>query len=148
MARFAPMKRYLILLIIPFVLFACDDPRQKVIELQEEVMEIHDSSMVKMDAIYTQISQLRKLHEQVAGDSLNPNPDLSERILDAITDLKKADDGMMDWMAKYRAPAEDADIEESMQYLEVEKKNIVEVDLRIDESLENGQTLLDKESSK
>ncbi len=141
------MKRYWIFLIAPLIIVACSNPRQKVVELQEEVMVIHDSSMVKMDAIYTQIAQLRKLQEAVSGDNANPDSLLNDEILSAITDLRKADDGMMDWMANYKAPTEEADIEESMQYLEAEMERIKEVDREIDKSLENGQTILDRESS-
>lgn len=146
MSRFAPMKRYWILLIIPFLFFACNDPWEKVVKLEEEVMVVHDSSMVKMDAIYTQISQLRKLQE-AGEDTVDVDQAWNEKVLGAIADLRRADDGMMDWMANYKAPEKGADVEESTTYLEVEMKKITEVDLEIDESLKNGQSVLDEANS-
>lgn len=110
-------------------------------------MVVHDSSMVKMDAIYTQISQLRKLQE-TGEDTVAIDQAWNEKVLTAITDLRKADDGMMDWMANYKAPEKGADVDESMAYLEVEMKSITEVDLEIDKSLKNGQSVLDEANSK
>ncbi len=147
MSSFTRMKQYWVCLVVSLIMIACNNPRREMIELQEEVMAIHDSSMVKMDAIYRQIAQLRKLQEHPGRDPVNSDSILTEEILDAITKLRTADDGMLDWMANYKAPTENADVEESIQYLETERQRIKEVDRRINESLENGQAILDRENS-
>ena len=150
------MNRYWILLVLPLFLFACEGkqnsgnekgevkeqvetPKSPREQLYDEVMVIHDESMLKMGDIYARISDLKELN----ADSLNPSP-YKEEILDAITDLRQADDGMMDWMAQFKEPGEEVANEEAMAYLEEEKKKIVAVDEAIDESLSQGQALIEK----
>lgn len=138
------MKRYWFLALISLVLLSCGNSRQEVADLEEEVMAIHDSSMVKMDAIYNRISKLKKANDALEADSTQPNEALSAEITAAMADLRSADDAMMDWMAAYKAPTEDAPAEESIVYLEAEKISITQVDQQIDASIEQADRILSK----
>ena len=156
MPSFAPMNRFWIFLVLPLFLIACDGKQESGNEIGEigeqeetskspreqlydEVMVIHDESMLKMGDIYARISDLKAL----SADSLNHSP-YKEEILAAITGLRKADDGMMDWMAQFKEPGEEVPSEEAMTYLAEEKGKIIAVDKAIDESLEQGQSLIEK----
>lgn len=125
-------------------MIACSDSGQEVKDLNEVVLDLHDSSMVKMDAIYDQMARLRKAKESLAADSLNPSTELQAEIMQALGQLQAADDGMMDWMNDYKAPDKEAPAEESLKYLKEQKKSIEEVDLNIDNSLKNGENVLIK----
>lgn len=121
---------------------ACDNSAHQVAELEEEVMAIHDSSMVKMDAIYSRISQLKKATAAIQADSTQPDDGRNNNIIEAMVDLRSADDAMMDWMAAYKAPAKDAPAEESISYLEAEKISITKVNQQIDTSIDQADKVL------
>jgi len=138
------MKRYWLLTLISLVWLSCGNAGQQVADLEEEVMAIHDSSMVKMDAIYTRISKLKKAGAALEADSTQSNEARKGEIMSAMADLRSADDAMMDWMAAYKAPTEDAPADESILYLEAEKISITKVDQQIDASIEQADRVLSK----
>ena len=86
--------------------------------LEIEVMAIHDEVMPKMGDLHVAKKNLRKLISETNSDSLNTI------ILDLITDLENADEGMMSWMHEYKVPNNDP---EKTVYLEKEKVNITKV---------------------
>lgn len=135
------MNLRLFVLLLPLFLFAaCSGGGKSLDELHEEVMVVHDEAMLKMDAIYTAIADLRKLDaERGSGDSL-----LHEQIVGAIVDLQQADDAMMDWMRAYKRPAEDAPYGDGAAYLEAELQKIHAVGAQIDSSLNQALTLTTK----
>lgn len=138
------MRQYLVALLLLISLSACTDSYQQVLDKHDAVMVIHDEAMAKMDLIYDQISSLRERQKQLnGGDSLS-DPASQTEILDAIVKLQHADDEMMDWMAEYAKPGEDAELEKSLAYLESEKGKIEVVAKQIDEALEQGEMVLEK----
>lgn len=138
------MKRWLLSLLTVMLLFGCENKQQQVKDLNTEVMDIHDSAMVKMDAIYAQISKLRQAEELVAGDSAGPDAELEAEVAKSIGMLQAADDGMMDWMAAYEPPQEDADPDRNLRYLKEQKRSIISVAEDIDLSLEYAREVLSK----
>ena len=86
--------------------------------LEIEVMAIHDEVMPKMGDLHVAKKSLRKLIVDTNTDSLNTI------ILDLITDLDNADEGMMSWMHDYKVPGKDP---EKTIYLEKEKVSITKV---------------------
>ncbi len=121
-----------------------NDPWTKVTALNDEVMDIHDSSMVKMDAIYDRISALREIEKGVDPDGANENNAVRESVLEAIGRLQKADDAMMDWMRYYQPPEKEAPVDSTMAYLEKQKESIISVDVQIDESLNYADEILEQ----
>jgi hypothetical protein len=91
---------------------ACD---KKEKSLYDQVMDIHDEVMPKMDDI-------QKLRKQMK-DSLANNPDFSiekkTEIEGAISDLETARKSMMDWMHNFNPP-EQTDKEAFQKYMETE----------------------------
>ena len=94
-----------------------EDPNQA---LYEQVMEIHDEVMPKMEDIYKIKSQLQ---EQIAN-----SPDMvvgkREKIEKMIKELDSANNLMMDWMHQFNPLPDSADEEESRAYLESQMEKI------------------------
>ncbi len=109
-------------------------------ELVREVMVIHDEVMPKMDDIHRTQKQLR---EQKNGTT---NLILKQEIDDHVQALEQAGEGMMDWMANLKLPAENdtRTHEEIMTYLEVQKVEIQHVSDDMKGSIAAGKELLEK----
>lgn len=96
------------------MLVACGKKEQSAEKsLYDQVMDIHDEVMPKMEDI-------QKLRKQLK-DSLANNPDLAmekkTEIEDAIKDLEAARKSMMDWMHQF-SPPEQTDKEAFQKYME------------------------------
>jgi hypothetical protein len=137
------MKKLAFAVLLTLGFASCMESGKEVENLQSEVLELHDTAMVKTDAIYAMIDNLKELKGVAETDSLNPSPMLIVQILDGITQLRKADDAMMDWMANFETVEKDAPVDESLAYLQQQKTSILEVDSLIDNSLKNGREILD-----
>ncbi len=138
------MKQFFLLCMATMLLVACTKHNEKVEALHKEVMEGHDVAMEKMGDIYDQVSKLRDLEEKVTEGGGDEAGEWLPRITIAINQLQVADDAMMDWMAEYKKPDADKPLEESLSYLESEKKKIADVDLIMDASLAESKHLLEK----
>ena len=79
---------------ILLLLASCSDPKAEEKKLSEEVMTAHDRSMMLMDEMNT--LEL-KLTDVLKKDSLQPTA------VNALKDLKSANEGMMDWMHGFNA---------------------------------------------
>jgi hypothetical protein len=96
-----------------------DNPNEA---LYNEVMDIHDEVMPKMQNLYT----LKKsLQDKMANPNLTEveKTELQNRILrlDSVSQL------MMDWMHKFEPLPDSADREEAREYLESEMEKIKKV---------------------
>lgn len=76
-----------------------------------EVMAIHDAVMPEMTTLHDLKTRLKQVE----------TPQTRDRILAEISRIDKADEAMMDWMAKFDVPAEE---EAANQYLAAEKVKI------------------------
>ena len=102
------MKINLLLISGVFLATACQNEEQAQVEtLEKEVMMIHDAVMPKMgelvaleNAIRKQISQTDSLLKITPNDSALQQ--LLEQSIHLSSQLKQADDAMMDWMHNYR----------------------------------------------
>jgi hypothetical protein len=102
------MKINLLLISGVFLVSACQNEEQaKVEKLEKEVMMIHDAVMPKMGELVTLEGSISKKITHL--DSLlqiTPNDTaLQQSLKQSLTlasQLKKADEGMMDWMHKYK----------------------------------------------
>lgn len=116
------MKNYVNLIIVVFLIcilqFRCTDPNAEVVQLEEEVIAIHDEVMPKM----TDIHQLKKGLQS----KLSPEVD-SNRLLNLILELEQADEAMMSWMDQYDAPDLTQPKEQNMLYLNQQKEKMIEV---------------------
>lgn len=92
-------------------------------KLYNEVMDVHDEAMEKMDRIHALKTSIREKIQK------NPNLPAAERQkLDALySKLDSANDGMMDWMHKFKPLPDSTGEEKARQYLENEMKRVTKV---------------------
>jgi hypothetical protein len=102
------MKINPLLLIGVWLVTACQNEKQTQLDtLEKDVMMIHDAVMPKMGEL---VALENDIHRQIAQtDSLlkiTPNDSALQQLLEQSihlsSQLKKADDAMMDWMHRYR----------------------------------------------
>jgi len=148
----------LILLVISLLLVSCGTVERggtnkneawalsvNAADLYQVVGEKHDTAMLLMSNIEGVRNKLRVEMKVAAIDSLR-----KDSILTLLTGLKKADDGMMNWMhefksteldeAEYQAMSE-ADI---LAYLKEEEQKIEKVHVDMVESIKSGNTFLEQ----
>ncbi|MCC6725593.1 MAG: hypothetical protein IT258_13885 [Saprospiraceae bacterium] len=104
--------------------------------LKDEVFAIHDEVMPKMSDIVALKGKLLDM----AADSTKA---LEAKA--AISQLEKAEEGMMDWMNNFQQPdklRETKQHEEIMAYLESEKQRIAAVREAMNNSIKTGQRIL------
>ena len=136
----------LALVVVALLVSACrpaSDGTMSPEELYGAVMEIHDISMLKIDSIYIQIKALRDRHAILEQDSISDHNLRKKEIMEAITQLKNADDEMMDWMKQIKQP--EFEDPAAGEYLRAQRLSIIEVDNKIDESLKHATYVLNKE---
>lgn len=128
---------------------ACSNPQKDQAEkLEKEVMMIHDAVMPKMgelisleSAISKRIAQLDSITQSTPTDSLSHS--LLKNALLLSSQLKKADDGMMDWMHRYKGDSlKKLAPEEAIKALTHEKINIEQVSDDMLKSIEDAQKFL------
>lgn len=138
------MKYLKLLLMVPIFMFSCGEATPEEIEentLHESLYAVHDEVMPEMSTINRISRGLRKVKESTKLDSLQRN-----QFQSALTNLEKADEGMMDWMHNYKKPSKwrgEKTHEEIMDYLNVEMEKISSVKQLMESSIKEGQTLLD-----
>lgn len=143
------MKKHLLAIGVSFLLFACNKDSDKVLELEGEVMRIHDDVMPQMDDIMTLKSKLSKKilsmdslqNEGIAGNNL-----AQERIkaTEINQKLNESDKLMMDWMREYRGDsAKKLNPKEAILYFENQKNKIVEVKEFATKNIQEAKTFLD-----
>ncbi|MCF2447391.1 viral A-type inclusion protein [Dyadobacter sp. CY345] len=143
------MKQYILVLAISCLLFSCNKDADKVLELESEVMRIHDDVMPQMDDIMTLKSKLSKKiiqmdslqNEGIAGNNL-----AQERIkaTEINQKLNESDKLMMDWMHAYRGDsAKKLKPTEAIQYFEAQKDKIVSVKEITSKNIQEAKAFLD-----
>ena len=143
------VKKYILPLAIVCTFLACNKDADKVLELEGEVMTIHDDVMPQMDDIMTLKSKLSKKilrmdslqNEGVAGNTI-----AEERIkaTEINQKLNESDKLMMDWMHEYRGDsAKKLKPQEAILYFEAQKKKIIEVKEVTSKNIQEAKTFLD-----
>ncbi len=129
------MKKLLIFICLVSLFSAC---REKS-TLEQEVIAVHDEVMPKLG----ELNKDRRNLQDILKNTTDEN--VKAELLQAITALEKADDGMMDWMADWKVPS---NVEEQKPYLEKEIIRIKKVKTDMLESMENAKILKEKYSTK
>ena len=142
------MKKHLSILGLAAVLFSCGQDKDKVIELEGEVMAIHDDVMPRMDEIMTLKSQLSKKivkMDSLQNEGISGNTLAEERMkaVDLNQKLNESDKLMMEWMHTYRGDsAKNLKPAEAVLYFETEKKKIEDVKQITIKSIKDAQEFL------
>ncbi|SKB52376.1 viral A-type inclusion protein [Dyadobacter psychrophilus] len=144
--------KYPILSLLAMVLLAScgqEAKKDKVTELEAEVMTIHDEVMPQMDQIMTLKSQLSKKiqhMDSLQNEGISSNTIAEERIkaVDLNQKLNESDKLMMSWMHSYRGDsAKKLAPEGAVAYFEKEKEKILEVKQLTLKSIQEAQTFLE-----
>lgn len=134
------MKRYLILLALPLVLFsACQggsSPETEKTELEAKVLHIHDEAMTRMGDILKLRRSLRTMRDTLETQQADTS---SLRVLEQeLSGLEQADEAMRQWMRQYSSP-DTLQHEQAMQYLQNELKKIERVQTIMDSTISAAQ---------
>lgn len=109
-----------------------DNPNQA---LYDQVMEVHDEVMPKMDDI---MKLKRELQDKIAN-----SPDMvverKEQLEKVIANLDSASNAMMSWMHEFNPLPDSVDQEKAREYLESEMERIRKVKTLTLESIEKAK---------
>lgn len=149
------MKKTYLFIIISIVALSCTSPNNTTNEVEDEpkadeqirddlyqeVIEVHDIAMLKMQTIVNLKSLA--LNE---SDSLRELGDesLAERIAlleKSQMDLEEANKSMMEWMRSFRPPADTISHNMAMDYLRSEQDKIAIVNSQMDQAIEAAKAL-------
>ena len=111
-----------------------DNPNQA---LYDQVMDIHDEVMPKMEDIY----QLKKELQEKIADSKDMAEDKKQELELLVTQLDSAERLMMDWMHHFNPLPDSADQEKARAYLESEIEKIKKVKELMNESIEKAKEI-------
>lgn len=98
--------------------------------LYNQVMDIHDEVMPKMEDLYNIKKDLKAKAEAATGEE-KAKLELRVAKIDSASQL------MMDWMHEFNPPADTADLESSRAYLEGEMEKVKRVKDAIEETLKS-----------
>lgn len=130
-------KTFLIGILILSIVASCKQSNQ-VEDLQNEVMSIHDEVMPEMGTLMNLKKQLK--------DTISHLDSTNQPVADSLTliveQLEEADEAMMQWMRNYSPPSEEISQEEALQYLQLKKKEILEVKEKINNSEASARAAL------
>jgi len=132
------MKNVLLFLLTVILASACNDDKKQVESLQKETETIHDEAMKDM-AEMNRVA--RAIKEFMISATMTPEQ--SSTFTTALTNIGNAENGMMTWMANYKAPT-DQPAAEAIKYLQEQKKLIEKNRVEIKAATEAGQKLLQK----
>ena len=125
------MKKLILFLCLVGLITSCKEKST----LEKEVMAIHDEVMPKLG----ELNKDRKVLQSILISSNDET--VKATLLEAISALEKADDGMMDWMAEWKVPSEPTAQE---AYLKKEMVRITQVKTDMLESMKNAKLLKEK----
>ncbi len=108
--------------------------------LYDQVMDIHDEVMPKMQDLYAlKLELLEKL-----AQSPNLETYKKEELQRAISDLDSTSNAMMDWMHNFNPLPDSTNQEAAREYLETEMESIKKVRALTNETLERAKAIKEK----
>ncbi|MCE7040970.1 viral A-type inclusion protein [Dyadobacter sp. CY312] len=144
------MRKIVLVLTLTTAIFGCGQDKDKVMELEGEVLTIHDDVMPKMDEIMTLKMQLSKKIVQLdslQNEGITGNTLAEERMkaVDLNQKLNESDKLMMGWMNEYRGDsAKKLKAVDAIAYFENEKTKIEEVKQITLKSINEAKSFLEK----
>lgn len=125
-----------LLLVIPFLVWGCGPKTTDNQQLYEEVMEIHDEVMPKMNDIYKLKEELKKI-----ASASNTPEDKKKAIESAILNLDSASEGMMVWMRNFNPLPDSLGEDNAREYLKDQKKKVNKVKEDMLKAIDKAKTL-------
>lgn len=146
-------NRCFLFFFVTLLAFSCGSPAKfgkKDIKTQEEawaqMMEGHDIVMPLMNDLYQASSKLKALAEDARVEASDFHP----RAKEALANIEKAEDGMMEWMGSIKDNPIDAvrarydDHAAVMAFIDKETTNIEQVAKDMQESLAAAKALINE----
>ncbi len=128
-------------IIIIIVVAACQSDQDKKIQvLKNDIQVLHDEVMPKMAEIADLEGKVKAQLDNLIADSLS-DENAALECQEILADLKKADEGMMQWMGAYQMELNGTP-EEQIDYLQEEKAKIEMVKNDILSAIERGHYAL------
>ena len=119
------------------ILCACsseNNPQLQRENLEQQVLAVHDTAMAKMGDIYKLRKNLRSLRDTLEAQAQTDSTILHNLQLH-IRLLNQADEAMMAWMRQYKAPTEEQENEQAINYLQQELVKIEKVQTLMDSTI-------------
>ena len=118
------------------ILGACTSEKTEVnrAELEQQVLAVHDSAMAKMGDIYKLRKNLLSLRDSLEAQTQTDSIVLNKLQLH-IQSLNQADESMMAWMRQYKAPAENQENEQAINYLQHELVKVQKLQTLMDSTI-------------
>lgn len=136
------IKPSLMGILILLIVASCAKVNQ-VENLKKEGMSIHDEVMPEMGTLIN----LKKQLKDKANRLDSADQPMTDSLALLIQQLEEADEAMMQWMRNYQAPSEEMSQEEAMEYLQLKKKEILEVKKKISNSEASAQAVLQNKTN-
>jgi Mg2+ and Co2+ transporter CorA len=114
-----------------------DNPNQA---LYDQVMDIHDEVMPKMEDMY----KLKKDLQDKIANSPAMVEEQKKELEGMIANLDSASNAMMDWMHNFNPLPDSVDQEAAREYLENEMERIKKVRDQTNETIEKAKTIAEK----
>jgi len=134
--KYIAMKKILCLAALLVVFASCDDSKEQIKTLKKETMDIHDEAM-------KDLADMNRVNRQLKDYMIVAlmTPEQSQQFSTVLGNMKKAEDGMMSWMAEYKDPKEMPG-QEAIAYLQDQKQKITTNRDDIRAALEAGKKLI------
>jgi len=143
-------KIYLYFLVFSFSLVGCQKKEvseeaitaeeEQVQILRKEVMHLHNQTMEKIEPLIGLKSRLKE-----KGTALRDNPDKVDEVIVVemlVQSLDKAQTSMREWMQRYNAHKINDDHVKELEFLELEKKNILAVEAQMKTAMDAAEGAL------
>lgn len=137
---------YLMALLLVALMPACGGEEEERNALKTEVNEVHDEAMGKMGTLVRLQKQLTQVADSLQNDSTSDGSLQVSEIRTAVSELKAADEQMMDWMHRYsEALSNSMPHEEEMAFLTREKQNMEDVYKNMNAAIDKAEAMLNED---
>lgn len=137
--------KYLLVLSL-FASVACQsEKKDEVGDLKEEVIAIHDEVMPLMGELKSLKKEAETLAEQLTLEDSVVHEQRIEELKALSQQLDQAFDGMFVWMRQFKAPEEEVEKSEAIDYLLDQKVKVEKVNKDIKEALALAKQELGKD---
>lgn len=127
---------YYLIFILLINLGACaKSEKEQLKQLEEQVLTQHDEVMSQMGKINQRQRKLKASLQNADTTQMDV-----KQIRQKITNLKKADDAMMDWMHQYKSPS-DLSPDQAHDYLQDQLVKIERVKKQVTNALANTEKI-------
>lgn len=135
-----------LLVLFLFASVACQsEKKDEVGDLKEEVIAIHDEVMPLMGELKSLKKEADTLAEQLSLEDSVMHQERIEELKSLSEQLDQAFDGMFVWMRQFKAPEEDMEKSEALEYLKEQKVKVEKVNKDIKEALATARQEFEKD---